>query len=300
MNRKWTGRLIGKSKTNLIVWDIHTNQRVLELPTGSEISKLCAVSSTVVVTGTKDTIKVWDIHEKKLLRTMTLNQEQTIIAMLALLDGTIAIASKENVISIYDVNNGTFIRSLKKYPLKMIKTLSMTQLNDNSLVACDNDITVWDVQAGVITHTLPPNITSILSVTHTPSGYICYCRSDKAICVWNRSEKKPIVIERAFEGPICELAPLQDDIFVSGGSDGKIRLWNAVEHMCLNTINAGVIASKVYRFESNEISVVVTESERYLMKTFSTVTGEHIRSCQMDELYIIPLFGEESASCRKL
>jgi len=159
----------------------------------------------------------------------------------------IVTAGEDGRIMVWDnpiTAGGPIIRTFKVNRPEDFPITGIRVLNNDHVIACsplDNKVYLFNFATGNISNT-PPNFSGVRSLTSVgPSDWVFGMDNGKIVTF--NSNSGAVREFTGHTGPICALSALNNERFLSGSSDGTIRLWNAQTGYNIMTLkpNAGAI-----------------------------------------------------------
>ena len=177
-------------------------------------------------------------------------------ALAQLPDGRVVTSGKGLLAHVWDVNSGKAALQLMGHTQRVwcVSAAAATSHNVILTGSWDATIRVWNAAKGVCQATWSGHTDKVWALTLLPGSSLCVSASWDGTCrVWDldtvephvspgspRPERHPrvgapplIAICSKHEGAVLSMAALDSTRFASGGADGCVRLWYAVDGTCL-------------------------------------------------------------------
>jgi WD40 repeat protein/tetratricopeptide (TPR) repeat protein len=254
------GRLLASAREDgtIKLWDVKTRkvQRTLKIKTGilglfqkkptqGHHSIAFSPDGYTLASGSKDkTIRLWDVNNGKLLRTLT-GHQLSVQSIAFSPDGyTLASGSKDKTIRLWDVSTGKIRRILQCDRSVLSIAFSLDGRTLAAGCVCFNyiNIILWNVSTGKMHKALSHANNSVISVALSYDGRILASGSkDKTIMLWEVSSGK---ILRSLEGhrkhnrgEVYSVAFSPNErLLASGSGDHTIKLWDVFTGERLGTL----------------------------------------------------------------
>jgi WD40 repeat protein len=160
----------------------------------------------------------------------------SVLSLSTLSDGSLVSSSSDGSIRIWDPSSGSLLNILRTYPGN---ANSLCILDDGHIVlgSTDGSIRVWNPSSEEPPRVLDGHQGSVNALISLPNGCFASGSSDKSIRIWNPAMKSSTVLDfdnefASFRSlaedrrKITCLAPISDQIIVSGSRCGHVLLWN--------------------------------------------------------------------------
>jgi Trypsin-like peptidase domain/WD domain, G-beta repeat len=273
---------------------ISTTEKIVEIdsiktPTQNSYRTIAISPDGQIFAGgtTTRNIDVWDIRNKKLLRTITPNNSE-IYALAISPDGqTLVTNDSTNTIKVLNLRTGEIV---KKLPGHSNTVLALAISPDGkTLVSGSEEIKVWNLQTGTLLKTLP-HIAGELAISQDGKTFVS---SSKEIKVWNLSTGELLKTLPGHPHQVDSIAISPNGkTLVSGGVfsgvPGDIRIWDMTSGKLLKTFTddsiytvhglVGITAS-----EESLLSVVGTKKSIVEVRVGDIPTGNFIKTLDISQ-----------------
>jgi len=193
-------------------------------------------SENVIISCSKDMIKVWD--KATLTCSGTMKMPIAISSFTILSSTTCALGYDNNTIKVWDLKRRNYISTLFGHTQRVttICLVSERLLASGSL---DQTIKIWNLKKRRMETTLTGHEGGIRALTILPNGYLASGSSDKSIRIWNLSTLTCTMTLFGHTGSVRALEVLDGNLLISGSLDGTIRIWDLEDKICVRSIVAG-------------------------------------------------------------
>jgi signal transduction histidine kinase/DNA-binding response OmpR family regulator len=222
-------------------------------------------------------IRVWDVRSGTINKVLY-GHTETVRSVVYSPDGKwIVSGGWDKRILLWDAASGRLQRSLEGHSEAVF---SIAFLPDSKTIvsgSLDKTFKMWSVEAGQLLFTSPPHGDSIFSVAVSPDGLllatgtgVIYNHSgqetDKKVRIWSVRDCSLLRTLEGHEGSIHALAFSSDSKFTaSGGSDGKVMVWNNLNGKRSHSITGGVSYVQSIAFPANTGTFVTAGGEEHGM-----------------------------------
>lgn len=171
-------------------------------------------------------IKVWNLHQGKLLWTLSGHRKQ--IHSLAISPDNHTLASGSHKIKLWNLNTGEPFRTLFGHK-EWVYSLAISP-DGQTLVSGSGDKTVkiWKLATGQLLRTLSGHKASVRAVAISPDGQTIVSGSeDKTIKLWDFETGKLLATLTDHTGAVYAIAlSLDGEYLISGSEDKTIKVWH--------------------------------------------------------------------------
>ncbi|MEP0886166.1 WD40 repeat domain-containing serine/threonine-protein kinase, partial [Trichocoleus sp. ST-U3] len=154
-------------------------------PDGKKVASCSGVNDWVNWFGKDDTVRIWDIDSRKLIRSL-IGHSWWVYSVAFSPDGeTLASGAMDKTVKLWNVHTWQEKHTLK-HP-SLIKAVTFSPDGHTLASSCDNgDIKLWDVHTWREKYTLKGHSTHSNSIAISPDGQtLAICSSDRTIKLWN-------------------------------------------------------------------------------------------------------------------
>ncbi|MBD2181435.1 WD40 repeat domain-containing protein [Planktothrix sp. FACHB-1355] len=188
--------------------------------------------------GREGTIKLWDLKNGQLLRTLKGHTDQ-VRAIAISPDGKIlASGSDDKSIKLWNPNTGQLLRTLTGHS-DWIAAVAISP-DGKTLVSgsFDNTIKIWDLHSGQLRRTLTGHTDPVQSIAFTPDGTtLASASNDKTIKLWNlRTGQLQNTLTGHTNFVLSVVISPDGTTLASAGYDKTIKLWNLRSNKLENTL----------------------------------------------------------------
>lgn len=215
------GAYIFDAKTFSQIKLIEPNTYIIALAFSSD-------SKTLASASWDNTIKLWDVKEGTLIRTLEGHSaDVTCLAFSSSEQGEIlASGSLDNSIRIWDAEDGELLKTLRGHT-SPIRALAISP-NGKTLATGSDDksIRLWDIANGTLTQTLGGHTDSVLAVAYSQDGSMLASGSaDNTIRTWSTTDGSLLETSYTYSGSVNSIAFSPDGYkIVAGLEEHSIRL----------------------------------------------------------------------------
>ncbi|KAI8062254.1 WD40-repeat-containing domain protein [Gongronella butleri] len=248
--------------------------RVWNLDTGELLHVLSGHSQTVrclkmkdkrtLVTGSRDfSLRIWDIEQGKLLHVLLGHQQS--IRCLDICDNILVSGSYDSTARVWDLTTGRLLHVLSGHQSQIYSIVT-----DGVKVATGSfatHIRIWSVATGECLavlhgHTSLVGQLELVSLPHTVNGQqewrtaLISGGADGCIRIWDWDAEGFECLQR-ISAHDNSITCIQTDHrwMLSGGNDGRIKLWNPIDGRLIRTLTAP--AKLVWKLQFNESKAIL-------------------------------------------
>ena len=199
---------------------------------------LTLLSENILASGSEDkTIKIWDIANRKLIKTLSKNYKR--IDSLLAYESNILIAGTYNIIRIINIDTKEELLTLIGHE----KTVcSLIKFNENILISSsyDNLIKVWNFNKQGCEFTLYGHDSPVFCILLLKDGRLVSGSGsyDKSIKIWNLNKKKCEFTLVGHKREVRDIKQLSSYNIISASTDKTIKIWNLFHKNCIQTLNS--------------------------------------------------------------
>ncbi|MUH01380.1 protein kinase [Scytonema sp. UIC 10036] len=235
----------------------------------------------LIVSGSDDkSIKIWDLKNKKEIRTLKGHKELVYSVALSADGQTLASGGKDNTIRIWNLNTGQEIRTLVGHS-SYVNSVAMSA--DSQILASgsyDKTIKIWNLKTGQEINTLKGHEGEVLSVAISPDGLtLASGGTDRTVKIWNLKTGQLLRTLTGHLGDVNAVAisPNQK-IVVSVSDDKTVKIWNLNTGRELRPPLTGHAADvNAIAFSPNS-EKIATASDDTTVKLWNLGTGQEIKT----------------------
>ncbi|GAA6615277.1 protein kinase domain-containing protein [Scytonema sp. NUACC26] len=235
----------------------------------------------LLASGSDDkTIKIWNLRNKKEIRTLKGHKEFVYSVTLSADSQTLASGGKDNTIKIWNVNTGQVIRTLTGHS-SYVNSVSLSA--DGQTLASgsyDTTIKVWNLKIGQEIHTLKGHEGEVLSVAISPDGQTLASGStDRTVKIWNVKTGKLLRTLTGHLGDVNAVAISPNQKIVASVSDDRtIRVWNLNTGRELRPPLIGHSADVNAVAFSPDSEKIATGSDDTTVRIWNLSTGQEVKA----------------------
>jgi WD40 repeat protein len=199
------------------------------------VSAFAVLPDGNLAVASEETIKLWDVHNGRCLKTLAV---QSLITALAVLpDGHLASASGDSTAILrWDImGSGRCFGSPIRYG-GGVNTLAVLPDGRLATGSGGGTIKLWDISNGQCLATLVEHQEGVSALTGLSDGRLASGSPDTTIKLWDTSNGQFLVALIGHENRITALTGLPDGNLASGSKDGTIKLWDTRSGQCLVTL----------------------------------------------------------------
>ena len=202
------------------------------------ITALASLPSGELVSGSGNSIKIWDCKTGKCIQNLTGDEDDGANALILLPSGELISNAPGNLIKVWNTDTGMCVRTLEGHT-SWVK--AFTVLPNGKLASGSNDksIKVWDIATGVCIRTLEGNDNTVESLAVLPNGELASGGyGEGKITLWNITTGSCVrELSGHLWGRVDALVVLSNGHLVSGSSDHSIKIWNYTTGQCIQTLS---------------------------------------------------------------
>ncbi|MFN6572476.1 eIF2A-related protein [Dendronalium sp. ChiSLP03b] len=190
-----------------------------------------------IATASDKTIKIWDIKNQHLIKTLTGHNDRVTSISLSPDNQIIASGSADKTIKLWRFVDGKLLQTLTGHTDEVT---SVSFSPDGKLLAsgsADNTVKLWQVD-GTLVRNLTGHGLAIASVRFSPDGKTLASASwDNTIKLWNVTDGRLINTLSSHTDGVTSLSFSPDgQILASGSADNTIKLWNISDGTLMKTL----------------------------------------------------------------
>ncbi|MGI2909362.1 protein kinase domain-containing protein [Tolypothrix sp. VBCCA 56010] len=240
--------------------------------------------NSTLVSGSHDkTIKIWNLADGTLIRTLT-GHSNWVCSVAISPDGqTLVSASADKTIKIWNLADGTLIRTLTGHSTWVCSVAISPDGQTLVSGSFDKTIKIWNLADGTLIRTLTGHSSSVDSVAISPDGQTLVSGSyDKTIKIWNLADGTLIrtVTANYFSVDFVAISP-DGQTLVSGSANNTIKIWNLADGTRIRTLpgdSNGVNSVAI----SPDGQTLVSGSANNTIKIWNLADGTRIRTLPGD------------------
>ncbi|WP_017742868.1 protein kinase domain-containing protein [Scytonema hofmannii] len=235
----------------------------------------------LVVSGSDDkTIKIWNLKNKKEIRTLKGHKEFVYAVALSGDGQTLASGGKDNIIKIWNLNTGQEIRTLMGHS-SYVNSVAMSA--DSQILVSgsyDKTIKVWNLKKGQEIHTLKGHEGEVLSVAISSDGLILASGgTDRTVKIWNVKTGQLLRTLTGHLGDVNAVAISPNQKIIASVSDDRtIRIWNLNTGRELRPPLTGHSADANAVAFSPDSEKIATGSDDTTVRIWNLSTGQEIKT----------------------
>jgi F-box and WD-40 domain protein 1/11 len=235
--------------------------------------------NTIVSGSRDDTVGVWDLQGKKLVRQLAGHSGSVLCVQYD--DKYVISGSSDATIMVWDKHTGNLLKQLKGHGDSVLNL----RFKGNVLLSGSKDrsIKIWNIKEGICEATLVGHKAAV-NVVMFSHELIVSASGDRAIRVWDFKTKR-CLHELTDHGRGIACIHFDGQTIVSGSSDKSIKIWSAKSGALLRTITGHTDLVRTVQFDSERI---VSGSYDKSIKMWNMKTGQLIWS--IDDLHESRIF----------
>ncbi|CAF0878064.1 unnamed protein product [Brachionus calyciflorus] len=245
----------------------------------NEICCLDQDDENIILTGSFNSFKLWDIKEGKCLKTFNIR-----CSRLCMLTDDLFAVSFLSELKIWNIKNGEFVRKLSSYIITKsglhghtARIYCLKLLSNGQLASCSKDKTIkfWNYKTGKCLQTLTGHTEFVCCIEEGPNNTIISGSGDMTIKIWNIENGENLKTFKGHESSIFCLKLLNSNMLASGSADKTIRIWNLETGECLNTLEGHT--HWIYKLGLIKRGHLVSISEDGTMRFWDLDLGECLK-----------------------
>lgn len=183
----------------------------------------------IIASGSTDkTIRIWGRYTRQYKRILN-GHTDTVLAVVISPDSKILVSgSADKTIRIWNLQTGKQLFILTQH-LAAVNTLAITS-DSQTLISGSSDTTIkiWNLQTGELQSTLTQHSTAVLSIAIHPDGKTIASSSKDGFIKLGNLQTGEILENLTGFSPLT--FSVDGKIFVSGGNDGNIKIWQQLKN----------------------------------------------------------------------
>ena len=221
--------IYGTESGNFYIWDINSYQ-ITTFIRNSHLRSIWGfmnVGKNKIVSISEDeTIKVWNIYNFKLIKSININ-EGMILSEWTAEDGNLITGCENGKILIWDMNNYSCIKTLKGHDSGVDYII---QLNDYRIVsgAQDMKLKIWDYFTGQCLGTLIGHMDKVETLLELKDSRVVSGSWDNTFKVWDIYNYQCLLTINAHNDYILVIELLKGEKFASGSNDNILKIWESI------------------------------------------------------------------------
>ncbi|QDL08628.1 protein kinase [Brasilonema octagenarum UFV-E1] len=236
--------------------------------------------NSTVASGSYDkTIKIWNLADGSLIRTLTGHSDSVYSVAISQDGQTLVSGSKDKTIKIWNLADGSLIRTLSGHS-NYVNAVAISP-DGQTLVSGSDDktIKIWNLADGKLIRTLTGHSSYVNSVAISPDGQTLVSGSkDKTIKIWNLADGSLMRTLTGHSDSVSSV-PISPDgqTLVSGSWDKTIKIWNLADGSLMRTLTGH--SDSVYSVAiSPDGKTLVSGSDDKTIKIWNFADGSLMRT----------------------
>jgi WD40 repeat protein len=201
---------------------------------GGGHNNIVSLYDQTIATSCVTTIKVWNISDKTLIKTLTGQSGYIIQLAISPNQQMIASASVDNTSKVWNISSGECISTMHGHTdnVRSVVFYSNEILITGSF---DKTIKIWNITnvPGTCVRTLTGHTSGVLSLLLLPNSLVGSGSFDESIKIWNVTNGTCLATLTGHNGGVRALVMLSNVMIASGSGDNRIKLWNLTSYSCL-------------------------------------------------------------------
>lgn len=245
-----------------------------------------------LVSGSYDhTVKVWNLNNGKLIRTLDGHKDGVNDVAIApdgklfFTAGGTAESNTSKVIKVWDMKTKKLLRTFKGHTLG-VTSLAITP-DGKTLVSgsYDKTIRLWDVDKGIRKRTLTGHTSPVRSIAISPDGKTLASGggslksdSDKTVKLWNLQTGELISNIKGNDNVISFIGFTPDGKYLVNSTDPKINVWDLSTGKLVNRFGVSDIEGVTSATLGNDSKSIVTTTLDGAVTMWDLTTGKAIKT----------------------
>jgi Tfp pilus assembly protein PilF len=212
-----------------------------------------------LLTTSGDTVKLWDVHTEKLVRTFSGHTDR-VSSVNATPEGRYVVSGGDGTLRLWDLQNGMLVRTIPADATAHVTSIAISP--DGRSVASagfDGTANTWFIPAGTVLRSFAhsPAHGSVLSVAFSPDGRrVVTAGTDGVIKVWDATVGTVTSTIEAHTAPVNVVVFAPDgQTFASGSADRTVKIWDVASSKPVNILrlHAGEVTAAAFSPDGNAL-----------------------------------------------
>ena len=267
--------VVSGSKQTIKLWDFKTGDLLSTLKGHPGEVFDIALSNQKIVSAGEYAVMVWDLENGKLLKTLKAGKYTTFRSV-ALYQDLIVTGDSDNQVKIWDLNKGTLINTLKGHNDRV----NTVACNHRYIVSGSEDKTVkiWDIKTGRLLKTLKGHTKAVNSVA-LGQQYVISGSDDYLVKVWDiqTGELVKSLKEEGYKGEVVSSVAFDGKYIISGSEDHTINVWELATSKLVRILEPENSVITIVAFDGQYIA---NSSYEGTIKVWKASTGELLNTLE--------------------
>jgi serine/threonine protein kinase len=236
------------------------------------------------------TIKIWNLNNKKEIRTLK-GHSNTVYSVAISLDGKIIVSgSSDKTIKIWNLQTGQLINTLYGHK-DFVNSVAISP--DGQTIASgsyDHTIKLWNLKTLQLIRTFNGHSAQVLSVAISPDNQTLISGSkDKTIKMWNLNTGQEIRTIQEHSGDVNAIAiNSRGDMFASASDDKTVKVWNLNTGQEIRTLEKDSADVNAIAF-SHDGNKIASGSDDKTVKIWNLMSGQELKTFEghSDAVYAV-------------
>ena len=211
----------------------NTPENLTTCPTDVITSLAISPDNTILVGGSWEKIRVWDLQTGATIRSIEGHSHWVLSVAISPDGNTLVSGSADKTIKVWNLKTGKLIHTLNRLSWHGWVTAVAITPDGKTIVSgsTNKNIKIWDLNTGNLKETLqkPKELSSVLSLCISHDGKVIACGStNNKITLWNLDSGQLI---RSIEGHSAWIQSLNitsdNTTLISGSRDGVVKFWQS-------------------------------------------------------------------------
>jgi WD40 repeat protein len=182
--------------------------------------------SLLAVTSHDFSVQIWDVNDRKLLRTLEGHTEPVLDLTMSSDGTTLASVSLDGTIRLWRVSDGVLRRSIQAEPLGMAAVAFSPDGQYLAGGSLKGELYLWDAASGQVLRKMEGGFNTLSALAFSADGTLVAAGNGSDLHIWSANTGKLVATLPGESGNIISMAFSRDGSLLAFGSDrGLIQLW---------------------------------------------------------------------------
>jgi predicted NACHT family NTPase len=201
------------------------------------VRSLCfKLNESILVSGSNDcTIKVWNTDTWECINTLYGHDDTVTSLAFDLSSGVLISSSYDETVRFWNIQTGDCLNTLQiKSPTRSVKIDTLNQIL--VIGGSDKTISIWDLKTGICLRQLDGHTSWIQEIALGSNQTIASASGDRTVKLWNVMGECIQTLHGHTDWVETVSFSPDDQLIVSGGIDGSIKVWDVKTGECVKTL----------------------------------------------------------------